>query len=190
MSCNLEREDVRDAFISPIASNLGELPAGSVVGSASLRRQAQILGKYPHLKVHSALNTSHQLESLSLASASQLNRGFIICIYLQQDLLLVVIWLIEVSDTFRSLPDTKTSFLQVENFRGNVQTRLRKLQEGDVQATLLAYAGLKRLNMADKLTMVLDIDDMLPAVAQVMFKGLDRFALHSRRLGGRRFSLS
>jgi len=57
--------------------------------------------------------------------------------------------------------------LQVENFRGNVQTRLRKLQEGTVQATLLAYAGLKRLNMADKATTVLEIDDMLPAVAQV-----------------------
>jgi hydroxymethylbilane synthase len=56
--------------------------------------------------------------------------------------------------------------LQVENFRGNVQTRLRKLQEGIVQATLLAYAGLKRLDMADKSTMVLDIKDMLPAVAQ------------------------
>lgn len=51
VSCNLEREDVRDAFISPTARNLGELPAGSVVGSASLRRQAQILNKYPHLKV-------------------------------------------------------------------------------------------------------------------------------------------
>ena len=36
-----------------------------------------------------------------------------------------------------------------------------------MQATLLAYAGLKRLNMADKLTMILEIDDMLPAVAQV-----------------------
>lgn len=36
-----------------------------------------------------------------------------------------------------------------------------------MQATLLAYAGLKRLNMADKLTRILDIDDMLPAVAQV-----------------------
>ena len=51
VSCNLEREDVRDAFISPTAKNLGDLPAGSVVGSASLRRQAQILSKYPHLKV-------------------------------------------------------------------------------------------------------------------------------------------
>ena len=60
--------------------------------------------------------------------------------------------------------------LQVQNFRGNVQTRLRKLQEGDVQATLLAYAGLKRLNMADKLTMILDVEDMLPAVAQVTLR--------------------
>jgi len=51
VSCNLEREDVRDAFISPTASNLGELPEGAVVGSASLRRQAQILNKYPQLKV-------------------------------------------------------------------------------------------------------------------------------------------
>ena len=51
VSCNLEREDVRDAFISPTANNLGELPPGAIVGSASLRRQAQILSKYPHLKV-------------------------------------------------------------------------------------------------------------------------------------------
>lgn len=57
--------------------------------------------------------------------------------------------------------------MQVQNFRGNVQTRLRKLQEGEVQATLLAYAGLKRLNMADKLTKILEVEDMLPAVAQV-----------------------
>lgn len=51
LTCNLPREDVRDVFISPVASSLGELPEGSVVGSASLRRQAQILHKYPHLKV-------------------------------------------------------------------------------------------------------------------------------------------
>ncbi len=52
------------------------------------------------------------------------------------------------------------------NFRGNVQTRLRKLQDGVVSATLLALAGLKRLDMADKATSVLAVDDMLPAVAQ------------------------
>jgi hydroxymethylbilane synthase len=51
LPCNLPREDVRDVFISPVAKDLSELPAGAVVGSASLRRQAQILSKYPHLKV-------------------------------------------------------------------------------------------------------------------------------------------
>lgn len=54
----------------------------------------------------------------------------------------------------------------MENFRGNVQTRLRKLNEGVVQATMLALAGLKRLNMTENVTNVLSIDDMLPAVAQ------------------------
>lgn len=56
--------------------------------------------------------------------------------------------------------------MQVVNFRGNVQTRLRKLQDGVVSATLLALAGLKRLDMEDKATSVLSVDDMLPAVAQ------------------------
>lgn len=54
----------------------------------------------------------------------------------------------------------------LENFRGNVQTRLRKLNEGVVQATLLALAGLKRLNMTENVTSILSIDEMLPAVAQ------------------------
>lgn len=58
-------------------------------------------------------------------------------------------------------------FFQVlENFRGNVQTRLRKLNEGVVQATLLALAALKRLSMTENVTSVMSIDDMLPAVAQ------------------------
>ncbi|KAL5207136.1 hypothetical protein ABZP36_031571 [Zizania latifolia] len=104
LPCNLPREDVRDAFICLTANSLSELPAGSVVGSASLRRQSQILYRYPSLKV--------------------------------------------------------------VNFRGNVQTRLRKLKEGDVHATLLALAGLKRLNMAETATSVLPVDEMLPAVAQ------------------------
>ena len=56
---------------------------------------------------------------------------------------------------------------QVVNFRGNVQSRLRKLNEGVVAATLLAYAGLKRLNLTDSITKILEVDDMLPAVAQV-----------------------
>ena len=51
LPCNLPREDVRDVFISPVAKDLASLPAGAIVGSASLRRQAQILAKYPHLKV-------------------------------------------------------------------------------------------------------------------------------------------
>ena len=55
---------------------------------------------------------------------------------------------------------------QVENFRGNVQTRLRKLQEGACQATLLAIAGLKRLDMEQHITMTLSTEDMLPAVSQ------------------------
>ncbi|XP_052177885.1 porphobilinogen deaminase, chloroplastic-like isoform X4 [Diospyros lotus] len=105
LPCNLPREDVRDAFISLSAASLAELPAGSTVGTASLRRKSQILHRYPSLKV-------------------------------------------------------------LENFRGNVQTRLRKLNEGVVQATLLALAGLKRLNMTENVTSVLPIDDMLPAVAQ------------------------
>ncbi|GAX77900.1 hypothetical protein CEUSTIGMA_g5342.t1 [Chlamydomonas eustigma] len=104
LPCNLPREDVRDVFISPVAKSLAELPAGAVVGSASLRRQAQILNKYPHLKV--------------------------------------------------------------ENFRGNVQTRLRKLEEGACSATLLALAGLKRLDMTQHITATIEIDDMLPAVSQ------------------------
>ncbi|RDX61057.1 Porphobilinogen deaminase, chloroplastic, partial [Mucuna pruriens] len=105
LPCNLPREDVRDAFISLSAASLADLPSGSVVGTASLRRKSQILHRYPSLNVE-------------------------------------------------------------ENFRGNVQTRLRKLSEGIVQATLLALAGLKRLNMTENVSSVLSIDDMLPAVAQ------------------------
>ena len=51
LPCNLPREDVRDAFISSSWQTLADLPKGSVVGSASLRRQAQILARYPHLEV-------------------------------------------------------------------------------------------------------------------------------------------
>ena len=50
--------------------------------------------------------------------------------------------------------------------RGNVETRLRKLEAGEVDATLLALAGLKRLGLADKATAVLDVNDFLPAVGQ------------------------
>ena len=61
----------------------------------------------------------------------------------------------------RARPD-----LDVIDFRGNVQTRLRKLGDGVADATLLAKAGLDRLGLADKATSVLAVDDMLPAVAQ------------------------
>lgn len=104
LPCMLAREDPRDAFISIKAPSLYELAAGSIVGTASLRRQAQILHRRPDLKVVS--------------------------------------------------------------FRGNVQTRMKKLADGVVDATLLAVAGLNRLSMAKAATAILEPKDMLPAVAQ------------------------
>lgn len=56
--------------------------------------------------------------------------------------------------------------LRVVEFRGNVQTRLRKLSEGVAEATFLAMAGLNRLGMADVPRVPIAVDDMLPAVAQ------------------------
>ncbi|WP_424931645.1 hydroxymethylbilane synthase [Amaricoccus macauensis] len=56
--------------------------------------------------------------------------------------------------------------LEVVEFRGNVQTRLRKLREGVAQATFLAMAGLRRLGMTEIATTPISEDDMLPAVAQ------------------------
>ena len=100
----LPREDVRDAFISHRFKSLSDLPQGAVVGSASLRRQAQVR---------------------------------------------------------RLRPD-----LQVTLLRGNVQTRLAKLERGEVDATLLAMAGLRRLGLTDHVTTVLETDDFLPAVGQ------------------------
>jgi hydroxymethylbilane synthase len=61
----------------------------------------------------------------------------------------------------RLRPDVSTVVL-----RGNVQTRLRKLEAGEVDATLLALAGLKRLGLADKATALLDAEEFLPAVGQ------------------------
>jgi hydroxymethylbilane synthase len=104
LPCVLPREDVRDAFISLKYKDVDELPDGAVIGSASLRRGAQLLHRRPDLKV--------------------------------------------------------------VNFRGNVQTRLRKLAEGEVDATLLAVAGLRRLNMEEHISSAIPVDDMLPAVAQ------------------------
>ena len=100
----LPREDVRDAFISRDFKSIRDLPEGGIVGSASLRRQAQVR---------------------------------------------------------RLRPD-----LQVTLLRGNVQTRLAKLERGEVHATLLAMAGLRRLGLTDHVTTILDTDDFLPAVGQ------------------------
>ncbi len=104
LSAMLPREDPRDALFARSGESLAGLPAGAVVGTASLRRQAQVMLARPDLKV---------------------------------------------------VP-----------IRGNVQTRLRKLAEGEVDATLLAVAGLKRLDQADKITAPLSPEEMLPAVAQ------------------------
>lgn len=104
----LPREDPRDVFISEKYKSLDDLPNNSLIGSASLRRQAQLLSK---------------------------NKSF-----------------------------------KVVNFRGNVQTRLKKLNEGIVDGTLLALAGLKRLGMNDLINSnkaeILSIDKMLPAISQ------------------------
>ncbi len=104
ISCILPREDPRDAFISSQAATIEKLPQGAVVGTASLRRQAQIRNLRPDLRV--------------------------------------------------------------EALRGNIQTRLRKLEEGVAAATILALAGLKRLGLEDNITAILPVDYMLPAVAQ------------------------
>src|SRR5205085_10500903 len=56
--------------------------------------------------------------------------------------------------------------LQIVPLRGNVETRLRKIDQGEADATLLALAGLKRLGLADHAAAVLEIDEFLPAVGQ------------------------
>ena len=61
----------------------------------------------------------------------------------------------------RLRPDVSVALL-----RGNVGTRLEKVKAGEFDATLLAYAGLRRLGLADRATHVLDTRDFLPAVAQ------------------------
>lgn len=98
-----ERADPREAFICPTVSHPRDLPEGAVLGTASLRREAQSLAMRPDLKV---------------------------------------------------VP-----------FRGNVQTRMRKLKEGQAHATYLAMAGLTRLDMTD-VAHPLSLDDMLPSAAQ------------------------
>ena len=102
--CYLEREDVKDAFLSAKANSLLELPEGAVLGTSSLRRKAQALSLRPDLKV--------------------------------------------------------------VNFRGNVQTRLKKLDDNVADATFLAMAGLNRLGIDDKRVKPINTAEILPAVAQ------------------------
>lgn len=69
--------------------------------------------------------------------------------------------------------------LKVVEFRGNVQTRMKKLGDGAAQATFLAMAGLRRLGMTDVVKSALDTTDMLPAVAQGAI-GIERRADDTR----------
>ncbi|AVO61938.1 hydroxymethylbilane synthase [Pseudomonas chlororaphis] len=102
--CICEREDPRDAFVSNTYSGLDDLPAGSVVGTSSLRRQAQLLARRPDL--------------------------------------------------------------QIRFLRGNVNTRLAKLDAGEYDAIILAAAGLIRLGFEDRISSSISVDDSLPAGGQ------------------------
>ena len=99
-----ERADPRDAFVSNRYASLSELPAGSRVGTSSLRRESQLRAARPDLIV--------------------------------------------------------------EPLRGNVPTRLRKLDEDQYDAILLAAAGLKRLGLAERITSLLTTEESLPAAGQ------------------------
>lgn len=102
--CICEREDPRDAFVSNTYASLDALPAGAIVGTSSLRRQAQLLTRRPDLEIR---------------------------------------------------------FL-----RGNVNTRLAKLDAGEYDAIILAAAGLIRLGFEDRITASISVDDSLPAGGQ------------------------
>ncbi len=104
VAINPLREDPRDAFFSHTGKNLNEMPDGAVIGTSSLRRIAQLLNAFPHLKT--------------------------------------------------------------KDLRGNVDTRLKKLERGEYDGIILAYAGVKRLGWADKVTELLDPIISLPAIAQ------------------------
>ncbi|MCE9522018.1 MAG: hydroxymethylbilane synthase [Alphaproteobacteria bacterium] len=104
LTCHLEREDPRDAFVSKVATNLDGLALGAIVGTSSVRRQAILLNLRPDLNLI--------------------------------------------------------------NFRGNVDTRLNKLANGEAVATILAIAGLKRLGADVHARHIFSTAEMLPAVAQ------------------------
>jgi hydroxymethylbilane synthase len=98
------REDPRDAFVSNRWASLAALPVGAIVGTSSLRREAQLRERHPGL--------------------------------------------------------------DVRPLRGNVNTRLRKLDEGQYDAIVLAAAGLKRLGFGDRIRELIDPEDSLPAAGQ------------------------
>ena len=100
----MQREDPRDAFVSNQYDSLDSMPAGTLVGTSSLRRQTQIRERYPHLRID---------------------------------------WL-----------------------RGNVNTRLRKLDDGEYNAIILACAGLIRLGFEHRITRSLEPEECLPAIGQ------------------------
>lgn len=104
LACVMEREDPRDAFVSPRYANLDALPQGAVVGTSSLRRQVLLQALRPDLKI--------------------------------------------------------------EPLRGNLDTRLRKLDEGQYDAIVLAAAGLKRLGMTERIRSIFEPTAMLPAAGQ------------------------
>ena len=100
----LEREDPRDAFVCASHADLASLPAGARVGTASLRREAQIRHRFPAL--------------------------------------------------------------QVASLRGNLDTRLGRLDRGEYDAIILAAAGLNRLGLAQRVRALIALEDSLPAVGQ------------------------
>ncbi len=104
LACITAREDPRDAFVSSRYAGLAELPKGAVVGTSSLRREAQLRERFPELVI--------------------------------------------------------------EPLRGNVNTRLRKLEEGRYDAIILAAAGLKRLGFGNRIASLLEADESLPAPGQ------------------------
>ena len=104
LACVMEREDPRDAFVSPHYASLAQLPQGAVVGTSSLRRQVLLHALRPDLKI---------------------------------------------------VP-----------LRGNLDTRLRKLDEGQYDAIVLAAAGLKRLKMDKRIRSIFEPEEMLPAAGQ------------------------
>ncbi|MDD0823678.1 hydroxymethylbilane synthase [Mannheimia sp. AT1] len=99
-----EREDPRDAFVSNKYQSLDELPKGAVVGTSSLRRQCQLMAKYPQL--------------------------------------------------------------EVKSLRGNVGTRLSKLDNGEYDAIILASAGLIRLGLKERIRSYISVEQSLPAAGQ------------------------